>query len=136
MTETETKAMVPKSKQEVVSKAEQTKDGVVFTPEVDILETDRKITLLSDMPGVRSQDLKVDLCNGLLTLSGDIAPWEGPDEQDILIECEVGRFYRQFTISDDIDQDNIDAQLTDGVLRLTLPKVESAIPRKIPVTAG
>ena len=136
MTDAETKAMVPKDKQKVVSKAEQTKDGLVFTPEVDILETDREITLLSDMPGVRSQDLKVDLCNGLLTLSCDIAPWEGPDEQDILIEYEVGRFYRQFTISEDIDQDNIDAQLTDGVLRLTLPKVESAIPRKIPVTAG
>jgi len=78
----------------------------------------------------------VDLCNGLLTLSGDIAPWEGPNEQDILIEYEVGRFYRQFTISEDIDKDNIDAQLSDGVLRLTLPKVGSAIPRKIPVTAG
>lgn len=136
MTDAETQAMVPKGKQEVISKAEQTQDGLVFTPDVDILETDREITLLADMPGVRSQDLKLDLCNGLLTLSGDVAPWEGPDEQDILIEYEVGRFYRQLTISEDIDQDRIDAHLTDGVLRLTLPKAESAVPPKIPVTAG
>jgi len=59
-----------------------------------------------------------------------------PDEKDILIEYEVGRFYRQFSISETIAQERIDARLNDGVLRLTLPKVESAIPRKIPVTAG
>jgi HSP20 family molecular chaperone IbpA len=58
MTENDTKALVPKGKQEVVSKAEQTKDGLVFTPDVDILESDREITLLADMPGVQSQDLK------------------------------------------------------------------------------
>lgn len=136
MTEPETKALVPKGKQEIVSKAEQTKDGLVFTPDVDILESDREITLLADMPGVQSRDLKVDLCNGVLTLTGDVAPWEGPDEKDILIEYEVGRFYRQFSISEAIDQERIDARLSDGVLRLTLPKVESAIPRKIPVAAG
>lgn len=136
MTEPETKALVPKGKQEVVSKAEQTKDGLVFTPDVDILESDREITLLADMPGVQSRDLKVDLENGVLTLTGDVAPWEGPDEEDILIEYEVGRFYRQFSISETIDQERIDARLSDGVLRLTLPKVESAIPRKIPVAAG
>nr|WP_320015529.1 Hsp20/alpha crystallin family protein [uncultured Desulfobacter sp.] len=136
MTENDTKTLVPKGKQEVVSKAEQTKDDLVFTPDVDILESDREITLLADMPGVQSRDIKVDLCNGVLTLSGDIAPWEGPDEQDILIEYEVGRFYRSFSISETIDQDRIDAQLSDGVLRITLPKVESAIPRKIPVTVG
>ncbi len=136
MTEPETKALVPKGKQEIVSKAEQTKDGLVFTPDVDILESDREITLLVDMPGVQSRDLKVDLENGVLTLTGDVAPWEGPDEKNILIEYEVGRFYRQFNISEAIDQARIDARLSDGVLRLTLPKVESAIPRKIPVTAG
>jgi HSP20 family molecular chaperone IbpA len=136
MTEPETKALVPKGKQEIVSKAEQTKDGLVFTPDVDILESDREITLLADMPGVQNRDLKVDLENGVLTLTGDVAPWEGPDEKDILIEYEVGRFYRQFSISEAIDQERIDARLSDGVLRLTLPKVQSAIPRKIPVTSG
>ena len=136
MNETENKELVAKCKQEVVSGAEQTKEGLVFTPDVDIFESDREITLLADMPGVKSQDLKVDLCNGVLTLAGDVTPWEGADEQDILIEFEVGRFYRQFTISEAIDQDRIEARLNDGVLRLILPKVESAIPRKIAVTAG
>lgn len=136
MTEKNTKALAPKGKQEVVSKVEQTTEGLVFTPDVDILESDRDITLLADMPGVRKQDLKVDLCNGVLTLTGDVAPWEGSDEQDILIEYEVGRYYRQFRITEAIDPGRIDARLDDGVLRLTLPKAENAIPRKISVAAG
>jgi HSP20 family molecular chaperone IbpA len=72
----------------------------------------------------------------VLTLTGDIKPWEGADETDVLVEFEIGQYHRQFTLSDAIDQANIDAKLEDGVLRLSLPKAEKAVPRQIPVTAG
>ena len=133
MDDTESKELKVREKQEVASPAEQTTPGLVFTPAVDIFETDKEITLLADMPGVKVDGLTIDLRENTLTLSADVAPNEGPDEEDLLIEYESGRYYRQFTLGEIINQENIDARLTDGVLRLTLPKVEKATPKKIAV---
>lgn len=132
----ETQELQVREKQEVKSPAEPTKPGLMFTPAVDIFETDREITLLADMPGVNVKALNIDLKESVLTVSGDVAPFEGADEQDILVEYEVGRYFRQFTIPEVIDQSKIDASLRDGVLRLSLPKVEKAAPRKIAVRAA
>ena len=132
----ETKEIQAKEKQEVSVPAEQTKPGPVFTPAVDIFETEKEIILLADLPGVKSDELNIDLRDNVLTLTGDVTPWEGAAEEDLLIEYEIGRYFRQFTLSEVIDQDKIDAQLNDGVLRLILPKVEKAMPRKISVKAA
>lgn len=136
MADTESKELKVREKQEVTSPAEQTAPGLVFTPAVDIFETEKEITLLADMPGVKSDALTIDLRDNTLTLSADVAPVEGKDEEDLLIEYESGRYYRQFTLGELIDQEKIDASLTDGVLRLSLPKVEKATPKKITVKAG
>jgi HSP20 family molecular chaperone IbpA len=132
----DSKELKIKEKQEVASPAEHTRPGPVFTPAVDIFETDKEITLLADMPGVTGKNLNIDLRDDTLTLIGEIEPFEGPDEKDILIEYEVGKYFRQFTLSEVIDQDKIEANLSDGVLRLSLPKVEKAKPRKITVNAA
>ena len=136
MTDTETKELQAKDKMEVTAPAEPIMPGRFFTPAVDIFETDREITMLADIPGVKAADLNIDLRDDTLTLTGAVAPFEGPEEADIQIEYEVGTYYRQFTLSEVIDQGKIDAQLTDGVLRLSLPKVEKATPRQITVKAG
>ena len=136
MTDTQSKELKVREKQEVTSPAEQTAPGLVFTPAVDIFETEKKITLLADMPGVKADDLTIDLRDNTLTLSADIAPVENVNEDDILVEYETGRYYRQFTLGELINQENIDAQLNDGVLRLSLPKVEKATPKKITVQTG
>jgi HSP20 family molecular chaperone IbpA len=132
----DSKALQVKEKQEVAAAAEQTRPGVVFTPDVDIFETDQQITLLADMPGVLSDDITIDLNDNVLNISGDVKPLEKNNESDILIEFEIGRYSRQFTLSEVIDQSKIEAKHEDGVLRLTLPKAEKAIPRQIAVTAG
>jgi HSP20 family protein len=132
----ESKELQAKEKHEVAAPAEQTRPGLVFTPEVDIFETDHEITVLADMPGVAADGVNIELRDGVLTLNGDVKPWEGPDESDVLVEFEIGKYYRQFTLSDAIDQNKIDAKLEDGVLRLTLPKAQKAVPRQITVTAG
>lgn len=132
----ESKELQAKEKHEVAAPAEQTRPGLVFTPEVDIFETDHEITVLADMPGVAADGVNIELRDGVLTLNGDVKPWEGADESDVLVEFEIGKYYRQFTLSDAIDQNNIDAKLEDGVLRLALPKAQKAVPRQITVTAG
>jgi HSP20 family protein len=136
MADAKSKELKVREKQEVTSPAEQTTPGLVFTPAVDIFETEKEITLLADIPGVKADDLIIDLRDNTLTLAADIAPDDNPNEESLLKEYETGRYYRQFTVGELINQENIDAKLNDGVLRLTLPKVEKAAPKKITVKAG
>jgi HSP20 family molecular chaperone IbpA len=132
----ETKELQAKEKVESPIPAEQTKPGLVFTPNVDIFETDREIVMLADIPGVKAKDLLIDLRDDILTLTGEVKPINHPVGEDILIEYQVGSFHRQFTLTEVVDQGKIDAKLNNGVLRLTLPKVEKAMPRQITVKAG
>jgi HSP20 family protein len=136
MSAKDSKELKAKGKQELNSPAEQTKPGLVFTPAVDIFENEKALVLLADMPGVQAKNLNVDLRDDTLTLVGEVEPFEGANEEDVIVEYEVGKYYRQFSLSEVIDQEKIDAQLKDGVLRLTLPKVEKAAPRTITVQAG
>jgi HSP20 family protein len=112
---------------------EQTRTGPVYSPAVDIFETDRSITLLADMPGVKASELEIDLRENVLTLTGRVTTSGSAKEANVLREYRPGTFFRQFNLSEAIDQPKIDAQLTDGVLRLELPKVEKARPRQIAV---
>ncbi len=135
MSADERKEMQVKGKQEVSANAEQTRPGPVFIPVVDIYETEKDIVMLADMPGVKPDKLDIDLRENTLTVMGDISPFEGPDEEDLLVEYEVGKYFRRFTLPDVIDQEKIDAKLKDGVLTLVLPKAEKAKPRKIAITS-
>ena len=136
MADKESKSLQVKELAEVTSPAEQTRPGLVFTPAVDIFETDKEITLLADMPGVKAGDLNIDLRKNVITLDGDVKSPEGSGEVDIIREYRTGKYYRQFTLSQVIDQAKIDAKLKDGVLRLRLPKVEAATPRRIAVKSS
>ena len=127
------KELKVREKQTLATPAEQTKPGPVFAPTVDIFETEKSITLLADMPGVKADDLNVDLRDDTLTLTGDVSPGLITPGDRVYSEYQTGRYYRQFSLSEVVAQDKIDATLSDGVLRLTLPKVEKATPRRIAV---
>jgi len=127
---------IQKAEKAVPAVPEQTRPGPVYSPAVDIFENDDRISVLADMPGVKAQDLKIDLRENVLTLSGHVGAPESTSEAHVLREYETGTFFRQFTLSEVIDQGKIDAKLTDGVLRLELPKLERAKPRQITVKAS
>jgi HSP20 family protein len=112
---------------------EHMRTGPIYTPATDIFENDNSITVLADMPGVKASDLKIDLRDNVLTLTGRVAAPERSNQSDVLREYHAGTFFRQFTVAETIDQAKIDAKLSDGVLRLELPKIERAKPRQITV---
>lgn len=112
---------------------EQTRPGPMYSPAVDIFEHDSAITVLADMPGVKAQDLEIDLRENVLTLTGRVSQPGIEGRTHVQREYEPGTFFRQFTLGSTIEQAKIDAKITDGVLRLELPKAEKAKPRQIAV---
>jgi HSP20 family protein len=119
----------------VTSQGERTKDVPVFVPAVDIFESEEAMTLVADLPGVEKSGLTIDLKDNTLTVRGEITPTEYGDSKTIYREYEEGDYYRQFTVSELIDQAKISAVLKDGVLTLYMPKVGPVQPRKVEVRA-
>lgn len=123
-----------RNKQEVPPTSEPTTPGRVFSPLVDIFEDDQALTIIADMPGVPSNNVSIDLQEDILTLTGVPSLAVPDDEEIVLQEFETGKFFRQFTLSEVIDQANIKANLNHGVLHVTLPKIGPAKPRKVQIT--
>jgi len=130
------KELKPKAKEEVPAKAERVRPGRVFLPAVDIFETPEALVLVADMPGVPSEKVMVDIKENHLIIHGEIAPPMGEKEAMVAQEFYTGDFQREFHLGAIIDQSRIGAAMKDGVLRLTLPKVEKAKPRKIEIKTG
>src|SRR5436189_6174852 len=95
--------------------AESTRNGNYFTPRVDIFETEDKLLLYADMPGVKSEDIDLRYENGELILRGKV---QQPSVKGNLIfgEYEVGDFYRVFKLHETINASKIDAEYKNGVL--------------------
>jgi HSP20 family protein len=127
--------VVKKESQEPARTPERTRGGVVYTPRVDIVETENELTLYADLPGVRAEDLDMQFENGELSIYGRVAP-RPRSGRHLYGEYGIGDFYRRFTVDDSIDAEKITAELTAGVLAVHLPKSEAVKPRRIQVQAG
>ncbi|HSV82327.1 MAG TPA: Hsp20/alpha crystallin family protein [Ramlibacter sp.] len=105
-------------------------------PPVDVFENDASITLLADLPGVPRENLNLRVDGDALVIEA-IAVNAGPENMELVYgEVQIPAYRRQFTLSRELDASRIDAQLRDGVLRLTIPKAEAAKPRRIQVQVG
>lgn len=122
-----------REKKELKHEGEPTREGPLFNPDVDIYESERALMLLADVPGATADGLELDLRDNVLTLTANVTHVESK-WRPIYSEYNVGHYTRQFRIGQQVDREKISAQLKDGVLALTLPKVEKAMPRKIPVS--
>jgi HSP20 family protein len=111
------------------------KNDLVFQPDVDIYEKDGEIKLLADLPGVSEESLDISVEDDTLTLSAEQNRPTDLSDYTTRAEYRYGRFERSFTMSNEIDRNNITANLNNGVLTLTLPKKAEAKPKQIKVTA-
>jgi len=116
--------------------AERTRPRRLYTPPVDIIEQKEYIILVADMPGVDAHSVNITVDKDLLTIHGDVDTEAHQGQKLVYSEYGTGDYERTFTLSSEIDRDNIKASMKDGVLRLTLPKVLAAGTRKIPVTGN
>jgi HSP20 family protein len=123
-----------REKRELASKEERTVPGRFYLPHTDVYETEDALTVVMEMPGVDRKDVEIELKDDVLRVEGriDFAKYGGMEP--VYTEYNVGHFARSFALSDKVDQENIGAQLEDGVLTLTLPKVAEAKPRRIDLT--
>jgi len=121
-------------KREQEAKEETTMPARVFLPSADIYETPDTLTVILEMPGVEKSNVDVRVQDDVLSVIGrlDLSKYQGL--QPLYIEYNVGHYSRSFHLSSKVDQSRIAAELKDGVLSLTLPKVEEAKPRTIQVT--
>ncbi|MBR5078995.1 MAG: Hsp20/alpha crystallin family protein [Victivallales bacterium] len=105
----------------------------VVTPKVDIMETETIVYLVAEMPGVSEKNVDIDLQGNNLTIRGSTVPDSGQAEPTRSEYYPEKAYERQFTLGNSIDLANISANMKDGILRLTLPKVKEHSPRKIEV---
>jgi HSP20 family protein len=105
-----------------------------WAPAVDITETSEAIHVHAELPGIKADDVKIDVENNVLTLKGERRLEKKKDEgTSHRVERFYGTFTRQFLLPRTVDAERIEAELSDGVLNVKLPKRSEVKPRQIAV---
>ena len=101
-----------------------------FTPRVDIRETKKNYEVSAELPGVKKDDLKVTLENGMLTIEAEMQQESKKEKDGRLVRQErrYGKFLRSFSLDGDVKEKDIDATFKDGILTLTVPRREARQP--------
>lgn len=108
-------------------------------PNADVMENKDEIRVMLELPGMRPEDVDVNLENNILTISGEKKEEREQKDQDSrwhLSERRYGQFSRSFVLPRDVEQDRIEANFEHGVLTVRIPKSEKAKPRRIEIRAG
>ena len=112
---------------------QELRSGNWFVPATDIYETPEYVTLVMDMPGVCFDCAHVNIVDGELVVTGHVTHGEDQDDYVLYREYDVGHYHRHFGLPEMIDLNKIEAMMTNGVLLVTMPKVEEVKPQRIPI---
>ena len=117
-------SLQPQEKKELVSKGETTVPVRYFVPATDIFETEDALTVVMEVPGVNNEALDISVENQVLKIEAKIDPSKYDGMEPLYTEYNVGHFARSFTLSNKIDQQQISANLEDGVTWYDVAHVE------------
>jgi HSP20 family protein len=120
-----------KTTQQVPDTREQSR---TLMPPVDIFETKEGLAVVADLPGVEKQEVQIDVDKGVLSIKAtpkSLLPGDAVQREYALMN-----YFRQFQLSDAVDQEKIHAEMKYGVLTVHLPRVAEKQPRKIEVQVG
>jgi HSP20 family molecular chaperone IbpA len=119
-----------------VSRRSEDMQAMMLVPAVDIFETAAGVTLWADLPGVPRENLEVNVHDSSLRIEGEAVVPTPAGLHVQHAEVRQPRYARSFTLSPDLDASRVEANLQDGVLKLTIPRREEAKPRRIDVSVG
>lgn len=115
---------------------ERTRDRQVYSPRADVVEMSDSIMIIADMPGATENDVDITLEQNVLTLTGKVHSPAREGYQMVYGEYSEGDYERSFALSEGVDREGIEATVSNGVLRLRLPKAKELAARKIPVRSA
>ncbi len=117
------------------SNGDAASETAVWAPRVDLAETEDAYLIHADLPGIAREDLQINYQDHTLTLSGERrAEAKEEGRNYVRMERTAGTFYRAFSLPRAVQSDAIEADYTDGVLEVRIPKAEESKPRRIEVS--
>jgi len=127
---------IPKQEVIKVDEMERTRSHRCYIPKTDIYETENEIILIAEVPGADQDSVDITLEKNILSINAFVKTDDPTNYDRVYSEYEGGDFQRSFRLSDEINQNNIKAVVSNGELRLHLPKSEPAKAKKIKVKAA
>ena len=129
--------MFEKQFPEVVEKVGVTPYSNSAYPKVNVYEYDDKVGIVAEIPGLSKKQIKVDVEDNILTISGDKhSVWEDAKAKVLRRELKQSSFKRSFTLGELLDGDNVKANFKDGILSVEIPKTEPVVPKKHSIKIG
>ena len=108
--------------------------GKFWSPDIDLIENDNAFVVKAELPGVSKEDVKISLVDSILTIRGEKMTGDDDKQKSYhRVERHYGTFQRSFTMPASVDSNRIEAEFKDGVLTITLPKLEETKPKMIEV---
>jgi HSP20 family molecular chaperone IbpA len=124
---------VQKQEEAPADEMERTRSRRSFVPRADIYESESEIIVLADVPGANEKTVDITLEKNILSITAYVEATIPSGFEVAYAEYEEGDYQRSFRLSDEIDRNKIEAVVSDGVLRLRLPKSREAATKKIAV---